>query len=338
MDWFETLTGFRETGYAQTRDQLAVEASRLRSLVNGGSWEIGELELASLAELRERAKAVNLPGRLRARVVRGDVRRMHRDPENAGALFQVASQFNLLEMVSPDVTPEHGVTRYQHDRTQGPACAIAAGAATIWRNYFAPAGDGSGQTGARQIDALAPMGAALGAALNVPVGDLWTMRNGYALATSAGLEAIARHLGTLTPEALDVLRGTLCIGVHRDVEVTDGASGDGERLLVSQAFCSALPVAYTRVPPARWAPFASLVLEAAYEATLWAALLNASRGASNVALLTLLGGGAFGNEPAWIHAALHRALRIAATSALDVKLVSYGPPTPEIVEIAGEYN
>jgi hypothetical protein len=26
-----------------------------------------------------------------------------------GALFQVASQFNLLEMVSPTVTPEHGV-------------------------------------------------------------------------------------------------------------------------------------------------------------------------------------------------------------------------------------
>jgi hypothetical protein len=63
---------------------------------------------------------------------------MHQLPKYAGALFQVASQFNLLEMVSPEITPEHGVTRYQHDRTQGPACAIAAGAATIYRNYFAP--------------------------------------------------------------------------------------------------------------------------------------------------------------------------------------------------------
>ena len=68
---------------------------------------------------------------------------MHRAPENAGTLFQVASQFNLLEMVSPTVTPEDGVTRYQHDRTQGPACAISAGAATIYRNYFAPVGGGS---------------------------------------------------------------------------------------------------------------------------------------------------------------------------------------------------
>ena len=39
-----------------------------------------------------------------------------------------------------------------------------------------------------------------------------------------------------------------------------------------------------------------LVLEAAYEATMWSAVLNARRGASKVVLLTLLGGGAFGNE------------------------------------------
>ena len=52
---------------------------------------------------------------------------MHGLPENRGALFQVASQFNMLEMVGPRVTPEEGVTRYEHDRTQGPACAMAAG-------------------------------------------------------------------------------------------------------------------------------------------------------------------------------------------------------------------
>jgi hypothetical protein len=73
----------------------------------------------------------------RVSVVTGDVRQMHRSPENAGALFQVASQFNLLEMTSYNVTPEQGVTRYKDDHTQGPACAIAAGAATIYRNYFA---------------------------------------------------------------------------------------------------------------------------------------------------------------------------------------------------------
>jgi hypothetical protein len=120
MDWFEKLTGFRETGYDETRARLEVEGGRLRSRVNGASYGIGELELVPLQALRERAKSAgNLPGRVKTSVVIGDVRRMHRSLDNAGALFQVASQFNLLEMVSPDVTPEQGVTRYQSDPTQG---------------------------------------------------------------------------------------------------------------------------------------------------------------------------------------------------------------------------
>ena len=88
-------------------------------------------------------------------IVTGDVRQMHQRPEYAGALFQVASQFNALEMVGPSVTPQDGVTRYEHDHTQGPACAIAAGAATIYRNYFVPVNDQQGQSASRQLDGLA---------------------------------------------------------------------------------------------------------------------------------------------------------------------------------------
>ena len=138
MDWFERLTGFRETDYAETRKKLKVDHTRLRSLINGRSYGIGELELVSLRDLRAMAEPSAVRGRLSVSVLTGDVGQMHHWPENAEALFQVASQFNLLEMTSPTVTPEDGVTRYQHDRTQGPACAIAAGAATIYRNYFAP--------------------------------------------------------------------------------------------------------------------------------------------------------------------------------------------------------
>lgn len=36
-------------------------------------------------------------------MVTGDVRQMHQSNESAGALFQVASQFNLLEMTGPEV-------------------------------------------------------------------------------------------------------------------------------------------------------------------------------------------------------------------------------------------
>lgn len=337
MDWFEKLTGFREIDYEETRALLEVEGGILRSRVNGTRYGIGALELVSLRTLREKAKSSGgLPGRIKTRVVTGDVRRMHQTPENAGALFQVASQFNLLEMVSPAVTPEHGVTRYQSDRTQGPACAIAAGAATIYRNYFVPIEGSHGQTARRQLDGLADLGLALSSGLNTPIGELWTMQNGYALATKAGLDAIGGYLETLTPGAIDILRGKLCVGIHRDVEVTEAAGPDRPR--VSQAFCSALPVAYSRIPPAHWHPFASLVLEAAYEATMWATLLNAQRGASNVVFLTLLGGGAFGNDTSWIQAAMRRALEMMRPFSLEVRFVSYGSPSNELLAIAEEFG
>ena len=54
-------------------------------------------------------------------------------------------------------------------------------------------------------------------------------------------------------------------------------------------------VPYSRLPATHWKEFASLVLEAAYEATIWSAVLNAQRGASDVVLLTSLSGSAFGN-------------------------------------------
>ena len=81
-------------------------------------------------------------------------------------------------MVGPTVTPELGVTRYKDDPTQGPACAIAAGAATIYRNYFAPVDGSHGQTTKRQLDGLADLGASLSAALNQPLNALWRMQNG----------------------------------------------------------------------------------------------------------------------------------------------------------------
>ena len=147
MNWFERLTGFTETSYDETRRKLEVDRGQLRSLVNDRTYGIGTLELVSLQDLRERVQPRPDPysRRLKVRLLTGDVRRLHASPDLAGALFQVASQFNLLEMISPEVTPEQGVTRYEQDGTQGPACAMAAGAATIYRNYFASVGGNKGR-------------------------------------------------------------------------------------------------------------------------------------------------------------------------------------------------
>ena len=319
MDWFERITGFKELGYAQTKAALSVVDGKLKSPHSERACFVGTLETPSLAELRQRTAPIVAAagGELRVSPLQGDVRRLHGQPLNNDALFQVASQFNLLEMIGPNVTPEDGVTGYQQDRTQGPACAIAAGAAAIYRNYLAPVDGATGQTSARQIDCLADIGKALGA----PDDKLWEMRNGYALCSKEGLATIDGKMAKMSAEARDRLRGLLRIGLHWGVEVTESAT-PGQR--VSQAFCSALPVAYTQVPASNWQRFATLVLEAAYEATLLAALLNRQQTGCPTVFLTHLGGGAFGNDPEWIDNAMARAFDTVRGCELDVRVVSFG--------------
>jgi hypothetical protein len=336
MTWFTRITGFPERSYAETQARLRVENGRLLSDGGGQGHAVGELELVSLNDLRTRADDVNVPGHLRLGIVEGDVRRMHIEPENAGAVFQVASQFNLLEMTGPTVTPEHGVTGYAHDHTQGPACAIAAGAGTIWRNYLIPVGEQVGQTAERQLDVLADLGAALARDMGVEEGSLWRMRNGYALPERGSLARIEAHLAGLDEAGRDRLRGLLRVGLHRDVGVTEPGAAPDTR--VTQVYCSALPVAYSGILAAEWAGFATLILEAAYEATVLSAVLSAARGGSRRLLLTRIGGGAFGNDEAWISAAILRVLRIAEGQGLEVLMVSYGAPSAAILAVEAAWR
>ena len=332
MDWFERITGFAEADYETTRARLRVESGWLLSDAHDRRWGVGTLELPTLAMLRERAAALPRLGPLRVRCVQADVRDLLRDPASSGAVFQVASQFNLLEMVRASVSPEDGVTRYRHDPTQGPACAIAAGAATIYRNYLVPCGEGFGQTRTRQLDTLAPLGQALSLSLGQSVHSLWTMRNGYALATPDGLSAIFKFLQGLSVGDRDRFRSQLAVGLHENVQITDVDTANPH--CVTQVFCSALPVSYTKLPAAQWDPFARLVLESAYESTLLAAALKNAAGSSKRVFLTSLGGGAFGNDPRWIDDAMERALDKAASWGLDVSIVSHGPIRPSHQAIA----
>jgi hypothetical protein len=69
-----------------------------------------------------------------------------------------------------------------------------------------------------------------------------------------------------------------------------------------------------------------------------AAVLNKQRGASDVVLLTLLGGGAFGNADDWIHGAIRRALTLMSGFALDVRLVSYREPSHTVQELMKQFG
>ena len=331
MDWFKQLTGFEEENPSQVRSNLILRDGTLTSKANGHSFEIGNFELISLESLRDDS-LLSSSGEVNLKIseVIGDVQEYHLMPENHQAVFQAASQFNLLEMVHPEVTPEMGIGRYGYDLTQGPACAIACGAGTIFRNYFVELDGQRGQTADRQIDCLS----AIGRYFNNEEEQLWQMKNGYALANQAGLERMTAHIDSLSTREYEYLKGLLKIGIQNETEVTLTKTGQK----VSQIYCSALPVAYSMVPPQYWRAFAMLILEATYEATFWVALRNKRKTANNRLFLTLVGGGAFGNEQEWLHATILKNIRKFIGCGLDVRFISYGASSSLVRQLLNDWR
>jgi len=160
------------------------------------------------------------------------------------------------------------------------------------------------------------------------------MRNGYALVTENGLKKISDQLRSASEGNRDLLRQKLRIGLQWDTQVTLGSSEH----LVSQIFCSALPVSYCNLPSHLWSDFAQLVLESTYEATICAAALNSLRTGNPKVYLTLVGGGAFGNRIDWIIDGIERALNLYRNLPLEIAIVSYGKTSQSIQLLVNRYN
>ena len=155
------------------------------------------------------------------------------------------------------------------------------------------------------------------------------MKNGYAMPSAEQLKAINHTLAQLSEAETTQLMGSIKIGVQYDTEVTLQYAGH----LVTQAYCSAMPVAYTDHTAELWQPLARLILQAAYQATLAAAVINAAKTRNNQVYLTLLGGGAFGNTMEWLIKAITKALDMYKNSGLQLSIVSYGRSKPEVVKL-----
>lgn len=341
--WFSDEFGFNEFGPKNVVLEAApdtffevlprerdADGSILKSLANGQQWAIGTFSTPTLSELRRSYRerrsepAVGQDRRgLRFSAIEADVIDLHADASNLHATFQVASQFNCLEMPSDSYTPAAGITGYVNDRTQGPACALCTAPALVYRNYL--------HTPDRQLDNLDEMSSALGN----DDGRLWTMRNGYTLSKPQRLDKLRRAIegASATVADRERLLGHLKVGVHADIAVTrkDEQGHQGrieESMVVSHVLGSACAVAYNPGTRAdEWEPFARLVLEASYEACVLAALDNRDRhdgmAGSKKLFLTLLGGDAFGNPQAWILDAIRRALIKFQHEDVDVFLVCY---------------
>lgn len=364
MSWFEEVFGAAECdgSFGANRDlfDFNIKTGMLYSKCNGRYFKVGPFESPTNSNLRKRIyhddgdHVADKQG-LTFQNICGDVSDLINDNVNAGSVFQVASQFNCLEMVGPRITPAMGITRYEDDGTQGPACALACPAATVFRNYFI---NDTGQVGDNQLDLLSDVGTILENA----VLKYWDMRNGYALPSRQGaMKELSDRLAIedgLQRTCIDNSR----VGVHWNTEVTPSSARRTRKTpshghKICQVFASALPVAYARGTSVQdWSAFAKLVLDAAYDSTLAVGAILAQQrnqlhhslltpstasgstsGSSRNELvdsprvtvyLTALGGGAFGNRFNWIVDAIEKALHQYADMPLDVKLVHYGSIHP----------
>jgi hypothetical protein len=229
--------------------------------------------------------------------------------DDGGTLFQVASQFNCLESPGPHVVAVRG---YFDDPTQGPRASISAFPGTLLRHYQAPdglSGAFTQQSEGPQVDLLA----------DVLPENLARVKNGYLRACDV------RH-PQLLAEALAAGIARIRVGLHEQVEVALGHAWMGPVAApaprIHQVFTSTLAAGMYSSglrleADTPWRSIARTLLTAAYEGTLLAAHVSGCRRV----LLTLIGGGVFGNSHDLISLAIDDALRSVESRGISLDVV-----------------
>ncbi|KAL5264928.1 hypothetical protein ACHWQZ_G005875 [Mnemiopsis leidyi] len=358
--WFERLLGFEES-LETVKENLTCEKDETDELyyitgTNNKRYCAGRFEHVSVAELNKRCTqtvddeeggCITTLG-----VVKGDVVSFINNPENNGAVFQVASQFNCLEFINPAITPEAGVDRYEYDHTQGPACSIACGAATVYRNYYVDmpiterpgqTEPQEGQTEDRQLDGFEDIAEILGNHDN----QQFTQKNGYLTANEKQLDVFLERLEELKKEecwdteekVYENMWSKLKLGVHHDVEVTSKDWGavlsDSPGLRITQVFASAAAVGYSRsINRSKWEILARGILDASYDGLFAVAAQNKTK----KLFITFIGGGVFQNSMSWISDAIYRAAVKHRKAGITAYLVCYGAVPEGIGCMVAKFN
>lgn len=279
--------------------------------VPGGQLHCGRFDTPTIGELLDRASAARTgDGRVRLWVLGGvspatDIGGLQA-AAGQGSLFQVASQFNCLESPGPYITP---VANYFHDPTQGPRACISAYPGALLRHYAAPDGAGGRfvqTSGGSQINLLD----------NVCAPGMAAVTSGYL--TPDGIADPGAFA-----DRLETHFGSIRVGVHAAVPVMLGYNWDGAVTgdrQITQVLTSTLAAgAYgsTRGDEPAFDRICTQLLRAAYLGTLLAAV---NLGRTKV-VLTLIGGGVFGNPHALIWDSICWAVetvRAHVTDTLDV--------------------
>jgi hypothetical protein len=320
MSWFKNAFGFSERSYNDTKIIFNSMVTHVNGIPHINNMSCGEFELVS--EDTHQLDQLSKVGTVTLENIVGDVVTLHMSKHNNCATFQVASQFNCLEMINPTVNPENGITCYSSDKTQGPICAMCCPAGIAFRNYLVQMHGETGQTSDTQIDMSKPCKTFIETFFtNYP---LWQIRNGYMMFQNEdNLKTVSRILME-SPITRRAFRSFIQSGSHTDQSIK--INGKLYKHKVNHVYCSGLPINYNNINHDMWDGLAELFLEAMYYNTLVCAVHNNIKSGINApCYLTMIGGGVFGMKHYQIVRAIQRACNVVAKRgySLNVFVVHY---------------
>lgn len=239
------------------------------------------------------------------------VTQAHSMPQNNGATFQAASNFNCLEFVSKHQKASAGIVDYPADHTQGPYCAISTPASILYRNYFVEVDGDKGQ---------------LKNEINLLSKTPFEIAHGY-----PNIKEVKELKNYKTFNWAD--QNNYQMGVHTNCHVLINQDAKGHLFLVDNkqiahhVYCAALDFGGSVPLNDLFLDIGFQILRASYKITVLAAWENSLKypglQGSKKLYLTLLGGGVFNNPRPSIVSAIVEQEQLIVDSGLQVYCIFF---------------
>lgn len=331
--WFIKLFGFKES-VSLVRKHLSCSKVgfnvKIMSDINNISYNAGNFQIRNISSFLN--KFPKLPirnggsfnilsgkGRETKNFQKIDAFSMQSLPENDGATYLAASNFNCLEFTSRIDSVRNGVTDYIYDNTQGPYTALACPQSAVYRNYFYehPNKNATGQL-KEQINLLS----------KTPL----KVENGYAIISTSDTSDLVEKKFNWSDE------NNYPVGVHNNCDVLLTRASNRKFKIVDK---KSKPIIANHVYAASFNLYDDVVmnnftlqilqhiLEAEYKSTILSAWENSikmeeeGRQGAKKLFLTLLGGGVFGNPKDIIAKSIISSKDELIKSGLEVYAVAF---------------
>jgi len=341
--FFKNIIGETEENFAKNNELIKKTISwdpdkNVYMLKNNSSkkyFQAGTFSTLSIEDLRKKTATINSKNPGNFNVIEAespigqpyyqyvDIGANQADPKNKDVVFQVASNFNALELTSPSDQMEN-ISNYIYDKTQGPFASISAGSGLILRSYYAFITPKELENSNSKASTWK----------QYPVNHLWTTADKNKqlnLLQNTDIPVLNSYVAFYNKKLSEIKNfetKNIEIGWHENIQVTSGLmQGDKHMLIndplqiINQVFTAAVDFYSNQafLEDKKAINIAQNILDAAYEGTLRAAALFGKK----KVYLSLIGGGVFQNKLSWIASAIEKMENFIKNSGLEVTLIIF---------------